>query len=204
MPEGVTRRQLLEAGEVDAVAVLPTDDILALDADPNVNVVLYDTTQCSWIRLNYARLNRDVREALAWAFPYDDVIDNVLGGLAKKQGPIADTIVGFDPTIPLYDTDIDKAKELLDAGGYDGEEIEYILAEGNADTNAIAELYQASLADAGVNLKLTRVDRSALIDMAYGDAPPEERPHMMSSGWWPDYNDSYNQPLPELPPGVGR
>ena len=200
VPEGVTRRQLLEAGEVDAVAVLPADDIIALDADPNVNVVLYDTTQCSWIRLNYARLNRDVREALAWAFPYDDVIDNVLQGLAKKQGPIADTIVGFDPTIPLYDTDIDKAKELLEAGGYDGEEIEYILAEGNADTNAIAELYQASLADAGVNLKLTRVDRSALIDMAYGDSPPEERPHMMSSGWWPDYNDSYNQLFPNFHP----
>ena len=200
VPEGVTRRQLLEAGEVDAVAVLPADDIIALDADPNVNVVLYDTTQCSWVRLNYARLNRDVREALCWAFPYDDVIDNVLQGLAKKQGPIADTIVGFDPTIPLYDTDIDKAKELLEAGGYDGEEIEYILAEGNADTNAIAELYQASLADAGVNLKLVQVDRSALIDMAYGDAPPEERPHMMSSGWWPDYNDSYNQLFPNFHP----
>ena len=190
----------MEAGEVDGVTVLPTDDIIALKSDSNVNVVEYDTTQCSWIRLNYARLNRDVREALAWAFPYDDVIDNVLQGLAKKQGPIADTIVGFDATIPLYDTDIDKAKELLEAGGYDGEEIEYILAEGNADDNAIAELYQASLAEAGVNLKLTQVDRSAIIDMAYGDSPPEERPHMMSSGWWPDYNDSYNQLFPNFHP----
>ena len=62
----------------------------------------------------------------------DDVIDNVLQGLARKQGPIADTIVGFDPSIPLYETNIDKAKELLEAGGYDGEELEYILSEGDA------------------------------------------------------------------------
>jgi peptide/nickel transport system substrate-binding protein len=200
VPEGVTRRQLLEAGEVDAVAVLPADDILALEADPNANVVLYETTQCIWVRLNYVRLNRDVREALCWAFPYEDVIENVLQGLAKKQGPIADTIVGYDPDIPLYDTDLDKAKELLEAGGYDGEELEYMLAEGDADDSAVAELFQASLADAGVTLKLTQVDRSAIIDMAYGDSPPEERPHMMDSGWWPDYNDSYNQLFPNFHP----
>jgi len=180
--------------------VLQADDIIALRSSPDVNVVSYDTTQCSWIRLNYARLSRDMREALCWAFPYDDVIDQVLQGLAKKQGPIADTVVGFDPNIELYDTDLDKAKELFDAAGYDGEELEYILAEGNADDDAIAQLFQASLAEIDVNLTLTRVDRSALIDMAYGDSPPEERPHMMSSGWWPDYNDSYNQLFPNFHP----
>ncbi len=198
--EGITRRQLLEANEIDAVAVLPADDIVALRSDPDINVVSYDTTQCNWIRLNYARLDRDMREALCWAFPYDDVIDQVLQGLAKKQGPIADTVVGFDPTIELYDTDLDKAKELFDAAGYDGEDLEYILAEGNADDDAIAQLFQASLAEIDISLKITRVDRSALIDMAYGDSPPEERPHMMSSGWWPDYNDSYNQLFPNFHP----
>ncbi len=198
--EGVTRRQLLEAAEVDAVAVLPADDIIALRSVDGVDVVSYDTTQCSWIRLNYARLDRDMREALCWAFPYDDVIEQVLQGLAKKQGPIADTVVGFDPEIELYETDLERARELFDASGYDGEELEYILSEGNADDDAIAQLFQASLAEIDVNLAITRVDRSALIDMAYGDAPPEERPHMMSSGWWPDYNDSYNQLFPNFHP----
>lgn len=198
--EGVTRRQLLEAGEVDAVAVLPADDIIALRSVDGINVVSYDTTQCTWVRLNYVRLNRDMREALCWAFPYVDVIDQVLQGLAKKQGPIADTVVGFDPEIELYSTDLDRARELFDAGGYDGEELEYMLAEGDADDAAVAELFQASLAEIDVNLTITRVDRSALIDMAYGDAPPEERPHMMDAGWWPDYNDSYNQLFPNFHP----
>src|SRR5690606_26211850 len=142
VPEGVTRRQLLEAGEIDAVAVLPADDIIDLRSNPDINVVSYDTTQCSWIRLNYARLNRDIREALCWAFPYDDVIEQVMRGLAKKQGPIADTVVGFDPEIELFSTDLDRARELFEAGGYDGEELEYMLADGNADDDAIAQLFQ--------------------------------------------------------------
>jgi len=200
VPEGVTRRQLLEAGEVDAVAVLPADDIIDLRSNPDIQVVSYDTTQCNWIRLNYVRLNRDIREALCWAFPYDDVIEQVMRGLAKKQGPIADTVVGFDPSIELYTTDLDRARELFEAGGYDGEELEYMLADGNADDDAIAQLFQASLAEIDVNLKITRVDRSALIDMNYGDSPPEERPHMVSAGWWPDYNDSYNQLFPNFHP----
>lgn len=200
VPEGVTRRQLLEAGEIDAVAVLPADDIIDLRSNPDINVVSYDTTQCSWIRLNYARLNRDIREALCWAFPYDDVIEQVMRGLAKKQGPIADTVVGFDPEIELFSTDLDRARELFEAGGYDGEELEYMLADGNADDDAIAQLFQASLAEIDVNLKITRIDRSALLAMNYGDSPPEERPHMVISSWWPDYNDSYNQLFPNFHP----
>jgi peptide/nickel transport system substrate-binding protein len=198
--EGVTRRQLLEAGDVDGVAVLPADDIIALRSNPDINVVHYDTTACNWVRLNYVRLNRDIREGLCWAFPYDDVLEQVLQGLAKKQGPIADTVVGFDPTIELYSTDLDMARQFFEAGGYDGEELEFMLPEGNADDDAIATLFQASLAEIGVNLTITRVDRSAFLDMNYGDSPPEERPHMTTAGWWPDYNDSYNQLFPNFHP----
>src|SRR5690606_32301949 len=36
VPEGVTRRQLLEAGEIDAVAVLPADDIIDLRSNPDI------------------------------------------------------------------------------------------------------------------------------------------------------------------------
>lgn len=198
--EDVTRRQLIETGDADGVAVLPAEDLDALKSDANVQVIDYATTQCNWIRLNYALLDIPARQGLAYAFPYDAIIDEVLRGYAIKQGPIADTVLGFDPDLPLYDTDLDQAKTLLDSSELvdTGTELEYIMADGNAEDRAIAELFQANLAEIGYTLKLTIVDRSALIDMAYGDSPPEERPHMMSSGWWPDYNDSYNQLYPNF------
>jgi ABC-type transport system substrate-binding protein len=199
--EDVTRRQLIETGDVDAVAVLPTDDVVQMRSNQDLQVIEYETTECRWVRLNYVTLSKEARQGLCYAFPYDDVIDQVLQGFAKKQGPIADTVIGFDPSIPLYDTDLDKAKELLEAGGVTAsDELEYIYADGDASTEQIAQLFQANLAEIGFNLKLTKIDRSALLDMAYGDSPPEERPHMMSAGWWPDYNDSYNQLFPTFHP----
>ncbi len=201
VPEGGTRRQLVETGDADAVAVLAADDYVALRNNQDVQVIEYDSTQCNWIRLNYALLTPEARRGLCYAFPYQEVVDQVLLGFAKPQGPIADTVVGFDPSVPLFETDLEKAKELLTEGGVgEGDELEYIVADGNANDQSIAELFQANLAEIGVNLVINRVDRSALIDMAYGDAPPEERPHMMSSGWWPDYNDSYNQLFPNFHP----
>lgn len=201
VPEDVTRRQLIETGDIDALAVLPSDDVIALRSNPDVTVVEYETTQCNWVRLNYARLSAEARQGLCYAFPYDDVINEVLQGFAKKQGPIADTVIGFDPSIPLYDTDLEKAAELLESGGVNpGDELEYIYSDGDTSTEQIAQLFQASLAQIGHNLRLVKVDRSAFVDMAYGDAPPEERAHLMSSGWWPDYNDSYNQLFPNFHP----
>lgn len=201
VPEDVTRRQLIESGDAHGVAVLPVDDLAALRSNPDVQVVEYETTQCNWIRLNYARLSADARRGLCYAFPYDAVIDQVERGFAKKQGPIADTVIGFAPEVELYDTDLEQASELLTAGGVtESDELEYILSDGDSGDQAIAELFQANLAEIGFNLQIVRVDRSALVDMAYGDSPPEERPHMMSSGWWPDYNDSYNQLYPNFHP----
>jgi peptide/nickel transport system substrate-binding protein len=201
VPEDVTRRQLIETGDAHGVAVLPADDLVSLRSNPDVQVVEYETTQCNWIRLNYVRLSPTARRGLCYAFPYDDVIDQVQRGFAKKQGPIADTVIGFDPSIELYDTDLERARELLIEGGIsESDELEYIMADGSSTDQSIAELFQANLAEIGFNLQIVRVDRSALVDMAYGDSPPEERPHMMSSGWWPDYNDSYNQLFPNFHP----
>jgi peptide/nickel transport system substrate-binding protein len=201
VPEDVTRRQLIESGEAHGVAVLPADDLVALRDNPDVQVVEYETTQCNWIRLNYVRLTPEARRGLCYAFPYDDVIDQVQQGFAKKQGPIADTVIGFDASIELYDTDLEMARELLLEGGVtENDELEYIMADGSTSDQAIAELFPANLAEIGFNLSILRVDRSALVEMAYGDSPPEERPHMMSSGWWPDYNDSYNQLFPNFHP----
>lgn len=201
VPEDVTRRQLIETGDADGVAVLPAEDLIALRSNPDVQVVEYETTECNWVRLNYVRLSKEARQGLCYAFPYDDVINEVLRGFAKKQGPIADTVIGFDPSVELYSTDLEQASELLTAGGVtESDELEYILASGDANDQSIAELFQANLAEIGFNMVLTQVDRSQVIDMAYGDSPPEERPHMMSSGWWPDYNDSYNQLFPNFHP----
>jgi peptide/nickel transport system substrate-binding protein len=62
----------------------------------------------------------------------------------------------------------------------------------------VAELFQANLAQIGINLDIQQAERSGLYDMLYSDTPPEDRPHFVVWGWWPDYNDSWNQLYPNF------
>jgi peptide/nickel transport system substrate-binding protein len=56
----------------------------------------------------------------------------------------------------------------------------------------------------GFDLELVEVDRSALVEAVYGDSPAEERPMFFGGwGWWPDYNDPWNQLDPNVSPKDG-
>jgi peptide/nickel transport system substrate-binding protein len=200
VPEDPTRRSLVESGEVQGVAVLPADDYIALKDEPAVQVVEYESTQTNWISMNYALIdNADARRGFAYAFPYDEVNESVYLGMAYNQGPIADNLVGYDPEIELFETDLDRARELLEQGGVqEGDTFTMYFTGGNAPEAAIAELFQANLAQLGIDLEIQQVERSGLYDLLYSDTPPEDRPHFIVWGWWPDYNDSWNQLYPNF------
>jgi peptide/nickel transport system substrate-binding protein len=202
VPEDGTRRQLLERGEADAAAYnLTFDAVDALRSNPDVQVVEYPSTAVSWTVMNAPRLlTPEVRQGFSYAFPYDDVISAVYKGLMKRSGPITDNVKGADPDVFIYPTDLDKAKELIIAGGFaEGDTFEYMFDSTSASEQTIAELFQANVAAMGFNLELTAVDLATLNSVAFGDSPPEERPHFVGScGWWPDYNDPYNQLAPNF------
>ncbi|MCS7051572.1 MAG: ABC transporter substrate-binding protein, partial [Thermomicrobium sp.] len=198
VPEDATRRQLIETGEAHACAYINPEDLLALKQNPNVQVVEYDTTEVDWIRMNYALLNTKARQGFCYAWPYQEVIEKVLRGFARPiNGPIADTVIGYDASIPTYTTDLQRAKQLLtEAGVKEGDSFTYMYSSGDQTEAAMAQLFQANLAQIGIRLEIQQVERAALLELAYGDTPPEQRPHFISGGWWPDYNDSWNQIYP--------
>ncbi|MCD6059089.1 MAG: extracellular solute-binding protein family 5, partial [Thermomicrobiales bacterium] len=144
--------------------------------------------------------SKEVRQGLSYAFPYDDVINVVFKGLMKRSGPIADSVRGYDPDVFLYQTDLDKAKELILAGGFtEGDTFEYMVDSNLESEQVIAQLFQANLQQMGFNLELLSVDNATIESTIFGDAPAEERPHMIGGwGWWPDYNDPWNQLWPNF------
>lgn len=70
------------------MAVLNADDVIDMRSNNDIQIVEYETTECRWVRLNYARLSADARKGLCYAFPYDDVINEVLQGFGKKAGQL--------------------------------------------------------------------------------------------------------------------
>ena len=202
VPEDGTRRQLLERGEADAAAFnLTFEAVEAMRSNPDLQVVEYPTTAVSWVIMNAPRLlTKEVRQGLSYAFPYDDVINEVFKGLMKRSGPIADSVRGYDPDVFLYQTDLDKAKELILAGRFkEGDVFDYMVDSTLESEQVIAQLFQANLQQMGFDLELVSVDYATLEATVFGDAPPEERPHMIAGwGWWPDYNDPWNQLWPNF------
>ena len=202
VPEDGARRQLLERGEADAAAYnLTFDAVDELRSNPDVQVIEYPSTAVSWTVMNAPRLlTPEVRQGFSYAFPYDDVVNAVYKGLMQRSGPITDNVKGYDPDVFLYQTDLDKAKDLIISGGFaEGDTFEYMFDSTSASEQTIAELFQANVAQMGFNLELTAVDIATLNSVAFGDSAPEERPHFIGSwGWWPDYNDPWNQLAPNF------
>ena len=202
VPEIATRRQLIENGEADAtVQNLTPEDYDALKSNPDVQVISSPSTAVYWTIMNAPRLlTAEARQGFSYAFPYNEVQEGVYKGLITRTGPIATTVRGYDPDVFLYQTDLVRAKELILAGGHaEGDSFEYVFESGLATERSIAELFQANVAEMGFNLDLSELDGAAYQDLVYGDAPAEEHPHFMGGwGWWPDYNDAWNQLLPNF------
>jgi peptide/nickel transport system substrate-binding protein len=200
--ESTTRRQLMESGDADAItSTLTPEDVTQIEEAGELTVLRYDTTNADWVLFNYERFpNPRIREAFAWAFPYDDVRNEVFQGLiVPSSGAITPTTIGYPSDGFIYTTDLAKAKELLDQEGFDyGEEIEFIISTGSALTQPLAEFYQGNLAEIGVNLKITQLEEGQFSDLMYGESPTVERPHFADWGWWPDYNDAWNEIYPNF------
>lgn len=201
VPENATRRQLIEQHEADATTSnLTPEDVEALKTTAGVSVLEYPTTRVDWIILNAVKLTKEARQGLSYAFPYDDVINGAYKGLAKRTGPIATTVRGYDPEVFLYSTDLAKAKELLTTGGIaEGTTIDMLIGSEEEIDKSLAQLFQASLAQIGITLEINQVDTTTLNDIIFGDQPGEEKPFLIGSwAWWPDYNDPWNQLSPNF------
>jgi peptide/nickel transport system substrate-binding protein len=201
VPENATRRQLIENGGVDVITNdLTQADYAAIKQEGKLNVITYPTTRADWIIFNYVTLPVAARQGLAWAFPYDDVVQGVYANTVKRTGPITDNVRGYDPDEFVFTTDLDQAKTLLEQGGFgEGTTITIQIDASSENSKTVASLFQANLAQVGVTLDITAVDSATQDDTMYGDAPAEDKPHMVGLwAWWPDYNDGWNQLAPNF------
>ena len=201
VPENATRRQLAENGEIDlATNDMTEEDYAALRNVPTLQVLTYPTTRVDWIIMNWVTLSLEARQGLCWAFPYDEIVKGVYKDTVKRTGPIPDNMQGYDPNAFLYTTDLDKAKALLETAGLvNGDSITFSIDSESVRSKTIAELFQANLAQIGVTMDISAVDTTTQEDIVYGDAPAEEKPHLMGLwAWWPDYNDGWNQLAPNF------
>ncbi len=198
--EAETRRQLLEQGEVDIAQALSFEALRELEQHPDLRVDRAPSTAVWYFVLTEGGplAKPEARQAMCYAFPYDEVINGVYDGVPKRAvGPVAETVQGFAPETFVYQTDLERARELFAAAGVgEGTELTLMTETGAPLTQSAAQLFQANLEKIGMRLTIEAVDTPTFTDTFYGDAPAEERPNVMPWSWWPDYSDAWNQLYP--------
>ena len=194
IPEASTRRQLLESGEVDIAYAGTPEDTAAVRAAPRFFVGDFKNLDLTYIILGaYGPLAKpEARQAMNYLFPYDDFLNTVQKGtLERAHGVFPDLLLTQDPDVFMYQTDIPKAQQLLDAAGVaPGTELTYEYYTGFGKEAGL--IMQDQLAKVGLKLKIVEKEFSAMNADLTTDRPVEERANMYYWGWWPDYNDPSN------------
>ncbi len=123
VPQAGNRRALLERGDADISYELPNKDFQEMKAEKKLDVVsLPFSNGIQYIGMNVTQPpfdNLKVRQAVAYALPYQKIMDAVMFGLANPMfGAAADkpTEVAW-PQPHKYSTDMEKAKALMAEAG---------------------------------------------------------------------------------------
>lgn len=165
VPQAGNRRALLERGDADISYELPFKDFQEMKASGKLNVVsLPFSNGIQYVGMNVTKPpfdNVKVRQAIAYALPYQKIMDAVLFGLGNPMfGAAKDkaTEVAW-PQQHKYNTDMEKAKALLAEAGYaNGFETTISFDLNFAGVNEpLCVLVQESLAQIGIKTTINKV-----------------------------------------------
>jgi len=195
VPSAGNRRALIERGDADISVDLPNKDFVELKQADKVAVVTnLIGNGIGYIGMNCKRPpfnNLKVRQAVAYALPYQKIMDAVMFGLA---GPLFGAKPGqpIQPVWPQphpYYTDLAKARQLLaEAGHPNGFDTTLSFDLGFAAVNEpLCVLVQESLTQIGINTIINKVPGANW----RGELLKKEMPLISNffSGWldYPEY-----------------
>jgi peptide/nickel transport system substrate-binding protein len=155
----------MERGDADVSFDLPSKDFAELKQDGKVHVASTPIGNgIYYLGLNVKNPpfdNEKLRQAVAWAVPYQKIIDAAMFGLAKPMfGARSNAVTVIDWPQPTgYSTDLARAKALMAETGFaNGLEttISFDLGQGVV-SEPIAVLIQESLGQIGISTTINKV-----------------------------------------------
>ena len=193
--ESSARRQMLETGECQISCEFSATDLEALEAQTDKvyaykaetfnNVIMFMNTQvepCS---------NADFRRAMAYAFPYEETVNEIMNGNAiQSTGIVPSGLWGHSDDVFQYHLDMDKAKEYLEKSGIatDGLKLTVTYMTGDDTYASALQLFQVNLRQLGIDLELKSMEWDQQWAQAQ-NTDPANRQDMFVFIWWPDYAD---------------
>ncbi len=216
VPDSDIAYQKMKSGETDTGSILPENLEEARQLD---NVTVYEwwsvSASTTFIGLNlrpgFVTEDLNVRQALNYAIDKELLTDEVMLGQARRVCSIyPGTNWAYNPDVPCYEYDTDKAIELFEEAGYtfqdgqmldeNGEQLKLKLLFG-PNTNKVRELIavtvQDYLADIGVEVEIEALEWASFLEKFRAEEPDWDMvllsisstpdPHT-SFPWWLEEN----------------
>lgn len=194
-----TREQMVtSSGSVVITSYIPYTDVSNLKNNTNVKVYVspsYENLIAFYNTLEFPTNNILVREALSYAWPYQDIINSSLMGYASQsRGPIPVGMWGHDNNLTQYSYNLSMAKKLLEKAGYPNgtglPTLTLTYAAGDPYEQASSQLFQYALSQIGVNVKVEPLVWTQQWSLATSN--PSTAQNIFLMYWWPTYPTPYD------------
>ena len=207
IPEDETRIMLFTKGDLDMID-MPASLLFKVEGvsleyggkkwnvvirKQNTLVIMYAVPNVNKEPFN----KKEVRQALAYAIPYDQIAKTAYGGLAfKAYGVIPKGMFGFqNDEVINYTYNLDKAKALLEKAGVDPTKytITILICEGYKELQDEATILQMAWSQLGFKVRIEVASRPTFNERIMS----KDGFDVNLIGWGPDYvdPDDYAGPL---------
>jgi len=169
MPTSANRVAALQAGSVDVAEYLLPRELALLEKSPAVKVQKVFGNYIHRVEMNNSTPpfdNVNVRKALNYLVPRDDILKAVYFNTARPtKSPISEIYPGFTDEYFTFTTDVENAKALLaEAGLPNGFKTEIGYRTGDQIEEEIAVILKSAFAKAGVDVTLSKLPASTLVE----------------------------------------
>lgn len=176
VPQSSNRVVVLRSGQAQLVQKLTPREYDSLRKAPGISVAGVTGNENTFIHMNFQNPpfdNVKVRQAIAHAIPYQQIIDNAYFGAANRwDGHVPSNYPGFIAP-EGYEYDVEKAKALLAEAGYpngegldafaDNLQLSYV-AEKETTLGPLVNIIQTALREIGIPVTLNPLPQTQ-----YGD-----------------------------------
>ena len=156
---------LLKTGAIDIAEELGANSLKSLKGAPGIKIVSVPSANQALIGLNCTEFpfnNEKLRQAVAYATPYKEIVSKVLDGNARVSKGLVPIVDAYhDSSTYPWTFNQAKARKLLKAAGHPhGFNFKLIYAAGNSTDQQILVYLQTSLKEVGINMTLEEMTAS--------------------------------------------
>ena len=167
VPDSSVRVTGLKARDVQFLRTVDAKDVAEIKSTAGLQILEGPGVGFQGLWLQTARgplASRDLREALAWAVDRDAILKAAYFNVgAVGQGPIAPSLLGFDPNFKPFSRDLQKAKAALARGGRPNGFKLTLKTANESVAVKVSQLVQAQFKEIGVDVDIVQVDFAALL-----------------------------------------